>query len=84
MSLADFSRQYSRVEIVTLTPDALTSDEYKHWSTCNYHGSWRRGSTAGGCRNHPCKSALLTRYFPKNANADTPETLPLTLPKRYR
>ncbi|XP_061082121.1 calpain-2 catalytic subunit-like [Conger conger] len=53
MSLTDFLRHYSRVEIVTLTPDALTSDVYKHWSTCNFHGSWRRGSTAGGCRNHP-------------------------------
>ncbi|XP_064174762.1 calpain-2 catalytic subunit-like [Anguilla rostrata] len=53
MSLEEFMRQYSRVEICTLTPDALTSDGYKPWSTCKFDGSWRRGSTAGGCRNNP-------------------------------
>ncbi|KAG9335856.1 hypothetical protein JZ751_003613 [Albula glossodonta] len=53
MSFTDFMRHYSRIEICTLTPDALTSDTVKHWSVCKYDGSWRRGSTAGGCRNHP-------------------------------
>ncbi|KAI4891016.1 hypothetical protein NFI96_026723, partial [Prochilodus magdalenae] len=53
MSFSEFSRQYSRIEICTLTPDAITSDAVKPWSVCNYSGNWRRGSTAGGCRNHP-------------------------------
>uniref|UniRef100_A0A4W5PC91 Calpain 2, (m/II) large subunit b n=1 Tax=Hucho hucho TaxID=62062 RepID=A0A4W5PC91_9TELE len=52
MSFTEFLRHYSRVEICTLTPDTLTDDSVKHWSVCNYDGSWRKGSTAGGCRNH--------------------------------
>ncbi|KAM9792270.1 calpain-2 catalytic subunit-like [Neosynchiropus ocellatus] len=53
MSYQDFVRHYSRVELVTLTPDAIEDDSVKHWSFCKYDGTWRRGSTAGGCRNHP-------------------------------
>uniref|UniRef100_A0A672R6I3 Calpain-2 catalytic subunit-like n=1 Tax=Sinocyclocheilus grahami TaxID=75366 RepID=A0A672R6I3_SINGR len=53
MSFSDFVRQYSRIEICTLTPDTLTSDSVNHWSACKFDGTWRRGSTAGGCRNHP-------------------------------
>ncbi|XP_026113725.1 calpain-2 catalytic subunit-like [Carassius auratus] len=53
MSFSEFVKQYSRLEICTLTPDTLTSDSVKHWSTCKFDGTWRRGSTAGGCRNHP-------------------------------
>lgn len=53
MSFSDFLRHYSRLEVCTLTPDTLTTDSVKHWSTSKFDGSWRRGSTAGGCRNHP-------------------------------
>ncbi|XP_033822387.1 calpain-2 catalytic subunit-like [Periophthalmus magnuspinnatus] len=53
MSYKDFCRHYSRIEVCTLTPDAILDDSLKHWSTAKYDGTWRRGSTAGGCRNHP-------------------------------
>ncbi|XP_062846718.1 calpain-2 catalytic subunit-like, partial [Trichomycterus rosablanca] len=53
MAFSEFMRQYSRIEIVTLTPDAVTSDSVKPWSVNNYSGTWRKGSTAGGCRNNP-------------------------------
>ncbi|KAJ8384753.1 hypothetical protein AAFF_G00198390 [Aldrovandia affinis] len=53
MSFSDFLRQYSRVEICNLTPDALTDDEYQKWALSKFEGNWRRGSTAGGCRNYP-------------------------------
>ncbi|KAJ8250833.1 hypothetical protein COCON_G00227550 [Conger conger] len=53
MSFRDFLRQYSRVEICNLTPDALTDDEFQKWALSTFEGSWRRGSTAGGCRNYP-------------------------------
>ncbi|XP_037534232.1 calpain-2 catalytic subunit [Nematolebias whitei] len=52
MSFSDFLHQYSRLEICNLTPDALTGEEYKKWAQTEFDESWRRGVTAGGCRNY--------------------------------
>lgn len=53
MAFSEFLTNYSRIEICTLTPDAITDDSVKHWAVTNHDGTWRRGSTAGGCRNNP-------------------------------
>ncbi len=53
MSFSDFLHLYSRVEICNLTPDALSDESVNKWALSKFDGNWRRGSTAGGCRNYP-------------------------------
>nr|XP_060610185.1 calpain-8-like [Anolis sagrei ordinatus] len=53
MSFSDFQRQFTRLEICNLTPDTLTSNHLHKWGMRLFNGSWRRGSTAGGCQNYP-------------------------------
>ncbi|XP_061663929.1 calpain-1 catalytic subunit-like [Syngnathoides biaculeatus] len=52
LSFSDFLCQFSRLNICNLTADALQNSQMTTWSSSLYSGEWRRGSTAGGCRNY--------------------------------
>ncbi|XP_076835482.1 calpain-1 catalytic subunit [Brachyhypopomus gauderio] len=62
MSFSDFMKEFSRLEICNLTADALQSSELKKWNSALYPGEWRRGSTAGGCRNYPATFWINPQY----------------------
>ncbi|KAL0967202.1 hypothetical protein UPYG_G00249100 [Umbra pygmaea] len=53
MSFSEFLLEYSKLEICNLTADALESTQPMKWCSSVYRGEWRKGSTAGGCRNYP-------------------------------
>ncbi|KAJ7426980.1 Calpain-2 catalytic subunit [Willisornis vidua] len=77
MAFNDFLRHYSRLEICNLTPDTLTSDRYKKWSLLKLDGNWRRGATAGGCRNYPntfwTNPQYLIKLEEEDEDPDDPE-----------
>ncbi|XP_067150580.1 calpain-2 catalytic subunit-like [Apteryx mantelli] len=70
MAFNDFLRHYSRLEICNLTPDTLASDRYKKWSLMKLDGNWRRGATAGGCRNYPNTFWMNPQYLIKLEEED--------------
>ncbi|OWK58939.1 Calpain-2 catalytic subunit, partial [Lonchura striata] len=77
MAFNDFLRHYSRLEICNLTPDTLASDRYKKWSLQKLDGNWRRGATAGGCRNYPdtfwTNPQYLIKLEEEDEDPDDPE-----------
>ncbi|TRY97821.1 hypothetical protein DNTS_014956 [Danionella cerebrum] len=74
MSFTDFLRHYSRVEICNLTPDALTDDSVNKWALSKFDGNWRRGSTAGGCRNYPNSFWMNPQFLIKLEEQDDDPT----------
>ncbi|XP_032071254.1 calpain-2 catalytic subunit [Thamnophis elegans] len=77
MSFSDFLRHYSRLEICNLTPDTLATDKYKKWRLNLIDGNWRKGSTAGGCRNYPntfwTNPQYLIKLEEEDEDPDDPE-----------
>uniref|UniRef100_A0A4W5K3F2 Calpain-1 catalytic subunit n=1 Tax=Hucho hucho TaxID=62062 RepID=A0A4W5K3F2_9TELE len=71
MSFRDFLREFSRLEICNLTADALQASQVKKWSSALYPGEWRKGSTAGGCRNYPATFWLNPQFKVALQHPDT-------------
>uniref|UniRef100_A0A671UZR6 Calpain 1, (mu/I) large subunit b n=1 Tax=Sparus aurata TaxID=8175 RepID=A0A671UZR6_SPAAU len=59
MSFQEFLRQFSRLEICNLTPDALSEDSTSFWNTTMFEGGWRRGSTTHSGSTPQYKICLL-------------------------
>ncbi|KAM9836749.1 calpain-1 catalytic subunit [Aulostomus maculatus] len=72
MSFSDFLREFSRLEICNLTADALQNSQLKKWNSALYQGEWRRGSTAGGCRNYPATFWLNPQFKVLLQHPDAP------------
>ncbi|XP_042367770.1 calpain-1 catalytic subunit [Plectropomus leopardus] len=72
MSFSDFLREFSRLELCNLTADALQNSQMKKWSSSLYQGEWRRGSTAGGCRNYPATFWLNPQFKLVLQHPDSP------------
>ncbi|XP_046997193.1 calpain-C [Schistocerca americana] len=57
ISYSDFVKTFTHLEVVHLDSDTSRDEPSFHhkntWQMRLYQGSWRRGVTAGGCRNNP-------------------------------
>ncbi|XP_067895777.1 calpain-3-like isoform X2 [Heterodontus francisci] len=53
MSFEDFKKNFTKLEICNLTPDALGDDKLHKWTVSINEGRWVKGCSAGGCRNYP-------------------------------
>lgn len=63
MSFSDWKRNFTRVEMCNLSPDALDDHVQRQWYAQIFEGSWIRGRSAGGCRNNLQTFALNPQYL---------------------
>uniref|UniRef100_A0A3B3XTV9 Calpain catalytic domain-containing protein n=1 Tax=Poecilia mexicana TaxID=48701 RepID=A0A3B3XTV9_9TELE len=53
MTLQDFCKFYSDLDICCSCPDFLDGSSSCHWKSSFHEGRWVAGISAGGCMNHP-------------------------------
>ena len=67
ISVNDFKRQFSKIEICHISPDPIDSDIKWYgepWRKSLFTGFWTPGQSAGGCANHSklmqkCKNLIF-------------------------
>ncbi|KAF7663280.1 hypothetical protein LDENG_00212830 [Lucifuga dentata] len=52
MTIEDFCKYYTDLDICSLCPDFLDGNSSCHWKASVHEGRWVAGITAGGCMNH--------------------------------
>ncbi|XP_015204861.2 calpain-9-like isoform X1 [Lepisosteus oculatus] len=52
MSIEDFKRHFTEVDICNLSPEFLDSGNKCVWDSSVHEGRWVQGATAGGCLNY--------------------------------
>ncbi|KAI1724393.1 calpain family cysteine protease domain-containing protein [Ditylenchus destructor] len=78
MSFSDFLANFEKMEICNLGPDVMeevfqmtgVNAAHNTWATNSHDGSWRRGVTAGGCRNYLDSFVMNPQYWIKLADSD--------------
>nr|XP_055073650.1 calpain-2 catalytic subunit-like [Misgurnus anguillicaudatus] len=70
MAYSDFVLHFSRLEICNLTPDTLTSEEVSRWNYCQFDGTWKVGSTAGGCGSNKATFSSNPQFVIKLKDVD--------------
>ena len=78
MSFDDFMRNFEKLEICNLGPDVMEEvaemtgvKAGSHpWAVNSHDGSWRRGTTAGGCRNNLRTFAMNPQYRVQLTDSD--------------
>lgn len=63
ISFHDFKRNFTRVEVCNLGPDAYDDDKQRQWHVQMFEGSWVAGVSAGGCRNNLNTFHLNPQYI---------------------
>ena len=64
MSFRDFLKYFGELEICHLSPDSVNvGDNKKKFEVFHFNGSWRAGSTSGGCGNAGNCKNILNSYF---------------------
>ncbi|XP_072313128.1 calpain-1 catalytic subunit-like [Eucyclogobius newberryi] len=62
MTLEDFSKFYTDLDICCMCPEFLDGSSICHWKTSFYEGRWVAGTTAGGCLNNRDSFWLNPQY----------------------
>uniref|UniRef100_A0A7E4VCX7 Calpain catalytic domain-containing protein n=1 Tax=Panagrellus redivivus TaxID=6233 RepID=A0A7E4VCX7_PANRE len=97
MSYQDFMRNFEKLEICNLGPDVMqevkemTGVQAGHhtWAVNSHDGSWRKGQTAGGCRNYLRSFASNPQYRIQLTDSDPNDdddlcTLIIGVMQKYR